>query len=51
MTVHYRVSTLSTQVGILISLVLPALLALWVLWRWLGHSPAGSLGLLYSSLR
>jgi hypothetical protein len=51
MTVHYRERTLRTQVGILISLVLPALLALWLLWSWLGHSPTGSLGLLYSSLR
>jgi hypothetical protein len=51
MTVHYRESTLSTQVGILISLVLPALLALWLLWSWLGHSPTGSLGFLHSALR
>jgi hypothetical protein len=50
MTEHHQERTLSTQVGILISLVPPALLALWMLWIWLGHSPVGSLGLLHSSL-
>jgi hypothetical protein len=51
MTEHHQERTLRTQVGVLISLVLPALLALWVLWIWLGHSPAGSLGLLHPSMR
>jgi hypothetical protein len=51
MTVHPQERTLSTQVGMLISLVLPALLALWVLWIWLGYSPTESPGLLHASLR
>jgi hypothetical protein len=49
MTLHHQKRTLSTQVGILICLVLPALLALWVLWNWLGYSPTGGLGLLHPS--
>jgi hypothetical protein len=51
MTLHHQKRSLSTQVGILICLALPALLALWVFWIWLGYSPTGSLGLLYPSLR
>jgi hypothetical protein len=47
MTLHHQKHTLSTQVGILICLALPALLALWVLWSWLGYSPTGVLGLLH----
>jgi hypothetical protein len=49
MTLHPLKRTLGTQVGILICLVLPALLALWVLWNWLGYSPPGVLGLLHPS--
>jgi hypothetical protein len=47
MTEHYQERTLSTQVGILICLVLPAVLALWLLWSWLGYSPTGGLGFLH----
>jgi len=47
MTVYHQKRTLGTQVGILICLALPALLALWMLWNWLGYSPTGGLRLLH----
>jgi hypothetical protein len=47
MTVYHQKRTLGTQVGILISLVLPALFVLWMLWIWLGYSPTGGPGLLH----
>jgi hypothetical protein len=47
MTVHHQERGLSTQVGIVICLVLPAVLALWLLWSWLGYSPTGGLGFLH----
>ncbi len=47
MTSYRQKRTLGAQVGILISLVLPALFVLWMLWIWLSYSATGVLGLLH----